>query len=267
MVRAIRTISIEKGHDPRDFALMAFGGAGPLHARAVAVELGIGQVIVPPAPGILCAEGLIVADLKEDFIAAERTDVTDKSLDPVQVRAADLAGEAKEWLAGQGVIEQGRLSLAADMRYKGQNFELTVPLAEGAADDMRLPDAGTMRARFFDAHDQAYGFHNPHDVVELVALRLTARAAMYREPPLPEMPTTPPPMPAPLETRQVWFDGGEAAVSTPVYERSVFLPGMTFTGPAIIEQLDATSPVHPADLVKVAADGSLIITLGGGAGE
>ena len=264
MVRSIRTISVEKGHDPRDFALMAFGGAGALHARAVAVELGIDRIVVPPAPGILCAEGLIVADLKEDFVAAERLAVDDAALAAASALIGDLASQAESWLAAQNALA-GRLNLAADMRYQGQNFELTVPLAEARqGETVPLPDAASIRRGFFAAHDQAYGFHNPYDVVEVVAFRLTARAPMHKEPVLPPLPAEPPALPAPRERRPVWFDTAPgASVETPVYDRAVLTPGMGFSGPVIAEQLDATTPLDPADKAIVAADGSLIITLGG----
>jgi len=268
MVRSIRTISVEKGHDPRDFALMAFGGAGPLHARAVAVELGISRMIVPPAPGILCAEGLIVADLKEDFVAAERLGVDEAGLAGVAALVDGLADRAAAWLAGQQAAG-GRLRLAADMRYQGQNFELTVPLAEaGQGEAVALPDAGSIRRAFFAAHDRAYGFHNPHDAVEAVAFRLTARAPMHREAVLPDLPAEPPPLPEPREHRRVWFDTHAAPVlATPIYDRTDLAPGMRLAGPAIIEQLDATTPLDPADSAAVAADGSLIVSVGGAAGR
>ena len=264
MVRSIRTISVEKGHDPRDFALMAFGGAGALHARAVAVELGIVRLIVPPAPGILCAEGLIVADLKEDFTAAERLPVDEAGLGDAAGLVAGLMERAAEWLAGQHA-DGGQLSLAADMRYQGQNFELTVPLAEaGVGEALNLPPANGIREAFFAAHDQAYGFHNPHDPVEVVAFRLAARAPMHREAALPPIPTEPPSLPGARECRPVWFDSQpNLPMETPVYDRAGLLPGMLIDGPAIFEQLDATTPLDPADSATVAADGSLLITIGG----
>ncbi len=264
MVRSIRTISVEKGHDPRDFALMAFGGAGALHARAVAVELGIDRLIVPPAPGILCAEGLIVADLKEDFTTGERLTVDEASLRRAAPLVQGLADQAEVWLAGQHV-DAGRLSIAADMRYQGQNFELTVPLAEAERGKaMPLPDVASIRKTFFAAHDRAYGFHNPHDVVEIVAFRLTARASMHREPIFPALPAEPPPLPDARERRAVWFDSQpDAAVETPVYDRATLTPGMYVLGPAVVEQLDATTPLDPADSASVAVEGSLIITIGG----
>lgn len=263
MVRSVRTISVEKGHDPRDFALMAFGGAGPLHARAVAVELGISRMIIPPAPGILCAEGLIVADLKEDFVAAERLEISEAGLAGAADVVSGLCQQATEWLAAQHAVA-GRLSLAFDMRYQGQNFELTVPLVEAEAGTaVELPGAAGIRRAFFAAHDQAYGFHNPHDAVEAVAFRLTARAPMYQEPPLDNLPAEPPPLPKHREHRRVWFDTlDNPTLATPVYDRRDLRPGMRLPGPAIIEQLDATTPLDPADVAVVAVDGSLIVSLG-----
>lgn len=264
MVRSIRTISVEKGHDPRDFALMAFGGAGALHARAVAVELGIARLIVPPAPGILCAEGLIVAGLKEDFTVAVRLAVDEAALGSAADLTKGLAEQAEAWLSAQHA-GTARLSLAADMRYRGQNFELTVPLADAErGGELALTETASIRRAFFAAHDQAYGFHNPHDVVEIVALRLTARAPMHRETALPPLPEAPPPLPEPRERRPVWFDTQpNAAVETPVYNRADLTPGMRVPGPAIVEQLDATTPLDPVDSAMVAADGSLIIAIGG----
>ena len=269
MVRAIRTISVEKGNDPRDFALMAFGGAGPLHARPVAVELGISRMIIPPAPGILCAEGLIVADLKEEFVTAERAVVNADIQAKIGSQFAQSGKQATAWLSEQGQQPGSwRISVSADMRYLGQNFELSVPLGNATI----LKEAAwftpgsveEIRQAFFAEHDKAYGFHNPEDEIELVAMRVTARSAMYQEPALPPLPATAPPLPTPRETRAVWFEPSAPADDTPVYERTALTPGMTVTGPAIFEQLDATTPLEPGDLAEVAADGSLIITIGGG---
>ena len=268
MVRAIRTISVEKGNDPRDFALMAFGGAGPLHARPVAVELGITRMIIPPAPGILCAEGLIVADLKEEFVTAERALVDTSIQDRIGQQFTQSGKQATEWLKAQGQ-EPGRwqISVSADMRYQGQNFELSVPLGNASiVKETAWFTPGSVeeiRQAFFAEHDKAYGFHNPEDEIELVAMRVTARSAMYQEPALPTMPSTAPALPAAREMREVWFEPSAPINETPVYERSALIPGMVLIGPAIVEQLDATTPIEPGDRAEVAADGSLIITING----
>ena len=130
MVRAIRTISVERGYDPRGFTLMAFGGAGPLHARDVALSLGIREILVPAAPGILCAQGLIVSDLKEDFVASERIPGDTAGLRRLGGQVEALAARARAWLDAEEVpASSRRLELAVDARYVGQNFELAVPLA------------------------------------------------------------------------------------------------------------------------------------------
>ena len=268
MVRAIRTISVEKGNDPRDFALMAFGGAGPLHARPVAVELGITRMIIPPAPGILCAEGLIVADLKEEFVTAERALVDTSIQDRIGQQFTQSGKQATEWLKAQGQ-EPGRwqISVSADMRYQGQNFELSVLLGNASiVKETAWFTPGSVeeiRQAFFAEHDKAYGFHNPENEIELVAMRVTARSAMYQEPALPTVPSTAPALPAAREMREVWFEPSAPINETPVYERSALIPGMVLIGPAIVEQLDATTPIEPDDRAEVAADGSLIITING----
>lgn len=269
MVRSIRTISVEKGHDPRDFALMPFGGAGPLHARPVAVELGIGTMVVPPAPGILCAEGLIVADLKEEFVTAERTLADAAIQDKIGALFAVSGKQAVNWLKEQGQPpERWQISVSADMRYLGQNFELSVPLGQAPIEHGTARFAAgpieEIRQAFFAEHDKAYGFHNPEDAVEMVAMRVTARVAIYQEATLPPLPATAPPLPAPREYRAVWFTPDAPVTATPVYERASLQPGMNFSGPAIIEQLDATTPLDPRDQATVAADGSLIVSLGKG---
>ena len=125
MVRAIRTVSVERGHDPRDFALMPFGGGGPLHAELVARALSIAKVVVPLHPGILCAEGLVVSDLKENFVRTSRTPLETASVPIIRSVAAELIEAAETWFASEG-IEPSRRStvLTLDLRYFGQNYEL-----------------------------------------------------------------------------------------------------------------------------------------------
>jgi len=249
MVRAIRTISVERGHDPRAFALMPFGGAGPLHARDIAAALGMREILVPPAPGILCAQGLLVADLREDFVSGGRLPV-DADLAPV---VAALTARAEAWFATEKLGDARRdLSLALDMRHVGQNFELTVPIALDP-----LPDPDALRQRFFAAHDQAYGFHDAAAPVEIISCRLTARAKLWR-------PTTAPPPPVgatapkPSGERRISFARGET-IPTPVHRRDALAPGQTIPGPAAIDQLDATALVYPGDTARVDDARNLLI--------
>ena len=161
--------------DPRDFALMAFGGAGPLHARDVAQELGMAEVLVPPAPGIVCAEGLLVSDQKEDFVESLRIALDEEAPGKATAAVERLAARAAEWFESEQLPTAGRSTdLALDLRYVGQNFELIVPVASGpAVGPGDLPDGETIKALFFEAHDRAYGFHDADAAVEIVNFWMT----------------------------------------------------------------------------------------------
>ncbi len=141
MVKAIRTISIERGYDPKDFSLLAFGGAGPLHAAGVARELEISRVIVPLNPGILCAMGLIVADARNDYVKTSLMDMDTADTEKINQIFEQLEKEARQWLAQEGFDPSAqRLSRSVDMRYVGQNFELPVEVPCSAIEVFRLRD-------------------------------------------------------------------------------------------------------------------------------
>jgi len=258
MVRAIRTVSVERGHDPRDYVLMPFGGAGPLHASDVARALGIKEILVPESPGILCAQGLIVSDLKEDFVRSRRVALDGKGLRQVRSTIKDLLRDARAWFKTERVTGDSRsVELVLDMRYVGQNFELPVQVdrASGtAAPD--LPPLEVLHEEFFQAHNQYYGFFNPDDPVEVVNIRLTARGAL----------SYPPPKPAkkqrgaakPIGKRPVFFKPAKAQ-ETPVYDRTKLFPGHRISGPAIVQQLDSTTVVFPGDTLRVDAARNLLI--------
>ena len=266
MVRAIRTISVERGYDPREFTLMAFGGAGPLHARDVALALGMSEILVPVAPGILCAQGLIVSDLKEDFVASERIPGDAAGLRRLSVHVDTLTARARDWFDAERVpTASRRLELAVDARYVGQNFELTVPVAaEGAgAEAISIPTAERLRERFLEVHESAYGYANPHDPIEIVNVRLTARGRLLEEPVAPEA-GDPGPVPQPFEHRTVRF-GPDDITACPVYDRESLRAGHSLQGPAIIEQLDSTTPIFPPDAAVVDRAGNLVIRITGSA--
>ena len=249
MVRAIRTVSVERGHDPRGYVLAAFGGAGPLHAREVAAGIGIGEILVPPAPGIVCAEGLLVSDLRETFTRSERIAVSPEASPRIAAILAELEDRARRWFAGESAAEGRQTEVSLDMRHVGQNFELAVALPD------RLEE---LRDRFLDAHEFAYGFRNPEDPVEIVNLRLTAKARLYHAPEA-ELPPADRP-PEPRERRPVRFTG-RAFPDTPVYDRARLGAGDRIAGPAVVEQLDATAIVWPGDKARVDAHGNLTIRI------
>jgi N-methylhydantoinase A len=247
MVGAIRVVSVERGHDPRDFALVPFGGAGPLHATALADLLGISTILVPPAPGVLCAEGLLAADLKAEF---HRTLPYAGTPDEAAANALVhiLRTEAAAWLDTEQVPEADReIEAVALMRYHGQGGELAVPW---------LGDVTAAVAAFHEAHDALYGF-TMQAPVELVTLRIEATGRM----PTPIIATVAPaPMPAPHEHRMVHFVSG--SVRTPTYARDSLGAGTEFPGPAIVTQLDATTIVPPGWTVSVHPSGSMIVRRG-----
>ena len=257
MIRAIRTISVERGHDPRGYTLMALGGAGPLHAGDVARALGIEEILIPPAPGILCAQGLVVSDLKEDFVVGQRLRVDGAGLAAMARQVTSLAEKADAWFETEAIAAADRsLALTLDMRYVGQNFELPVLIGGPKDAAPRLPDGEVLRSLFFQVHDTSYGFHNPDDAVEVVNFRLTARGRLKKPPPTTVAAADG--EPNPVATRPVWFDFG-AAVETPVFKRDDLAPGHGFTGPAIVEQLDSTTVVQPGDRVRVDTALNLVI--------
>lgn len=249
MVRAIRAISVERGHDPRDFVLMPFGGAGPLHGEGCARALRIRRILVPLSPGILCAQGLLVADQLESFVRSKLTPLDAAADTVLEVLLDELMRDARAWWEVEGIAgEERALKIALDMRYSSQNYELQVTV-EATPQTSALPDADTLRVRFFAAHEQAYGYFNPQDPVDVVALRVTAlgRLPSPGVPPLPDGAST---TPTPRARRLVWFDG-DAAVETRVYDRATLAPGAVIDGPAVIDQFDATTLIFPGDRATV----------------
>lgn len=244
MARAVRAVSIERGIDPRGFALLAFGGAGPLHAASVARSLGMRTILVPPFPGILCAQGLVASDLKEAFVATVRLRLDS----PLAPHLDALGDQARRWFEAEGVADADRSTEAsADMRYVGQNFEITVPVA-----DSDIADA--LRDRFFAAHEAAYGYHTPADPVEIVNIRLVAIARL----PHPTLAAPAAPRVLAPSWRDVHF-AWEAPVRTAIHQRADLAAGAVIQGPAVIEQLDATTLVYPRDIACVRPTGIIAI--------
>ena len=262
MVRAIRTISVERGHDPRDYCLMPFGGAGPLHARDVARCLSIDRILIPQAPGIVCAHGLVVSDLQEDLVIGERTRVTAENLDSLRDIVDTLVASAQSWYTTENILPQTRqMDIRLDMRYVGQNFELAVPLGEGnVLSGAILSNYQTLRQKFFEVHEANYGYFNSEDTVEIINFRLTARGRIYPLIPLKHISTNTPSSKEPA-VREVMFNDNNPN-SCPVYQRETLVPGQAFQGPAVIEQLDATTIIYPGDMVDIDTQGNLLITLG-----
>jgi N-methylhydantoinase A len=257
MIRGIRLVSVERGYDPREFALVCFGGAGPVHAVKLAQELNIPKVIVPEGPGVTCALGLLMADFRHDysrtFLQAVRT------LDP-----ARLAGEF-ELLEERALRQMTQEGLAPgdvaffrsiDGRYLGQGYELEVPVPIGKYGQADLAE---ICESFSRAHADLYGYRMASDAVEIVNLRLTA-IGMLSKPQMREEPDSgPDPAPALKGRRRAYLDGRFTDI--PIYERKLLRCGNRIESPAVIEQLDSTTVLFDGYHARIDRYRNIIIEL------
>jgi N-methylhydantoinase A len=242
MVGAIRVVSVERGHDPRDFTLVPFGGAGPLHGCALADLLGITRVLVPPAPGVLCAEGLLAAALKSEF---SRTLPRPDEWETADAMFASLEEEARIWFDAERVAtEERKTTRAALLRYEGQGSELAITWP-GSAEAARVA--------FAEAHRALNGFALDA-VVELVTLRVEAEGSV----PPPMRPSLPRGSGATPIRYQV-VHGANGSAEAGVFDRASLGTGDRFGGPAIVTQLDATTVVAQGWHAEVLAGGALML--------
>ncbi|MBS0525450.1 MAG: hydantoinase/oxoprolinase family protein [Proteobacteria bacterium] len=249
MARAIRVISVQRGHDPRNYTLMAFGGAGPLHAARLARELDMRRVLVPANPGILCAMGLLLTDLRADFAVTRLLPANDGAAADLAEGFAALASQAERWFEQEGIAAvDRRLARTVDMRYRGQNYELGIAVPDGATGGATM---AALAALFAEAHRQRYGFAADEDPVEIVTLRLEANGVVRKA----ELEAHPEAgadaSGAVAQHRDVWLAETRGFVSTPIYARERLRPGNRFPGPAIVEQMDATTLVPPGMAARV----------------
>lgn len=259
MADEVRVFAAKRGLEPREFTLLPFGGAGAVHAAAVATELGIARILVPPRPGAFSALGLLCSDVVHDFIRSELRPIT--ALDPAHGEDlfAELEARARAELAAEGLGEaQAVMDRELDMRYAGQGYELRVSLEGlGALNDAALEEA---RARFDARHAQIHGHAAREKEVEVVSYRLRARVAVPKfEPrPGPRSAAAPKAEDARKGQRVVWFDGLRGS-EVPVFERDRLAIGCRLEGPAIVEQMDATTVIPAGWRAEVDAYGNLIL--------
>ena len=253
MERALRTISLERGFDPRHFTLLAFGGAGPMHACALAEGLGMSRVLVPPHPGVLSALGAALSDVVKDYSRTVLLREPEVDADALKSAFRPLEEQAREDLAQDGF--QGprlRLERFLDLRYVGQSFELTVPCPPLGA---RV--AQSAARRFHRAHRQRYGHSDTSQPTEVVAVRLKAIGPVEKPAIEPEPQGSVDPAAAFLEERGVVFGG--RSLATGCYDRGLLRPGNTFDGPALVLQMDSTTVIPPGWTARVDGYRNLIL--------
>jgi N-methylhydantoinase A len=260
MSYAVKAVSTERGLDAAAFALIAYGGAGPLHASAVAREIGMSRVIVPRAPGHFCAFGMLFADLRYDLVRTWFARLSEVSFDEIERVYVELIEEGRRSLAASGV-KAGRVAVArsADMRYVGQEHPVTVALSPEV---FKRRSREALKRRFDEEHLQRYGTNAPEEPAEIVSLRATVSGAM-RKPPLERIARggRTPPASARRGKRSAYFAELGKAVLTPTYARDELRAGNRIDGPALVEEHASTTVVLPGDRLRVDGFGNLDIEI------
>ncbi len=237
MIRAIRNVSIERGYDPREFTLMAFGGAGPLHACEIARDIGITSVLIPPSPGTLCSLGLLMADTRFDSIRSNILQASKESISDVAQIFGELIAAGNAMLQKEKIDPKDRSFLCTvECRYAHQNYEIPIEV-DPEMDEHALND---MIQKFHEEHRRQYGYINADMGIQMVNYRVSSIGAIEK-PDLAEVAVAPDaPLPEPVELRKVRFDGTKDYIPTKVYQRTGLRAGCRIGGPAIIEQMDST---------------------------
>lgn len=235
MIRALRLVSVERGYDPRDFVILAFGGAGPMHAAFLAEGLGVKNIVIPPNPGVFSALGLMLADFRHDFVrnimkpASEiNTELLEKIFGEIEKKAKKIL--QKEGFSPNHIVMERNLEL----RYLGQSYELIVPFHKNFKVILQL---------FHQKYQKMYSYSMPDEPVEVVNIHLIAYG-LIRKPKFRKIPFTSSSSDALIDKKMVFFKGN-AWIETPIYSRDALLPGHKINGPAIIEQSDATTVIPP----------------------
>ena len=260
MANAVRHVTLERGLDPRDFTLVAYGGGGPLHSASVAKELSISKIIIPNAPGHFSALGMLMADLRRDYVQTLFERMDDLEMSELEEQFKKLESEGRQALEESGIpTDRIVFERAADMRYVGQEHAVAVRMPANVGSEEARAE---VKRRFDDAHDLRYSHSAPEESADIVSLRVSAIGRLNK----PEFPQIPRGELTPSESarrgeRSVNFDGAGALAAT-VYDRAQLLQGNVIHGPAIIEEVASTTVVEPGDTVTVNEFGHLIMQLG-----
>jgi len=261
MSYAVKAVSTERGLDAAAFTLIAYGGAGPLHASAIAREIGMQRVIVPSAPGHFCAFGMLFSDLRYDFVRTWFARLADVSFDAIERIYESLIADGKKALGASGVqVRETAVSRAADMRYVGQEHPVTVELPAGV---FRHRNRNALKRSFDEEHLRRYGTSAPGEPAEIVSLRATVTGAM-KKPPLERVARggSAPPASARRGKRDVYFAERGRSLATPSYARDGLRARNRIAGPALIEEHASTTVMLPGDRLQVDEFGNLVIEVG-----
>lgn len=261
MANAVRHVTLERGLDPRDFTLVAYGGGGPLHAASVAKELSIGKIIIPNAPGHFSALGMLMADLRRDYVQTLFERMDDLEMFQLEDHFQKLEDEGRQALLASGIPpERIVFERAADMRYVGQEHAVAVRMPANAGDESARTE---IKRRFDEAHELRYSHSAPEESADIVSLRVSAIGRL-RKPHFAQIAQgqAMPPANSRRGARTVLFEGA-GAIESPVYDREKLLQGNVIAGPAIIEEVASTTVVEPGDTATVNGFGHLVLQLNG----
>ncbi|HZS03199.1 MAG TPA: hydantoinase/oxoprolinase family protein [Chloroflexota bacterium] len=261
MAEAVRLVTIRRGLDPRDFVLVAYGGGGPLHAAAIARELAIPTVVIPPTPGNFSALGMLLMDLRRDYAQAILLPLDADALGAMEAACQDLQAEGARAVAAEegGQVERVVFQRFADMRYRGQQHTVKVPLPD-RLDAAALAD---VRARFDRTYEVRYGHAAPEQPAEVVGVRLAVHGVRPRASLADIRPPAAASAARPTE-RPVYFREHSGPLACPVYQRAALAPGQRLRGPAIVEEASSTTLVQPGDTLDVNEYGYLVLHIGVG---
>jgi N-methylhydantoinase A len=260
MSYAVKGVTTERGLDAGDFVLFAYGGAGPLHAVEVAREIGMRRVIVPFAPGVFSAFGMLFADLRYDYVRTWFTPLEDAKFDEIEEVYRDLERQGREAIETASVKPQKvEAKRAADMRYVGQEHAVTVDLPIAV---FKRKDLKAIKRHFDEQHAQRYGTSAPAERAEIVSLRSTVTGVMRKPPQRKIARGQKAPAKAALRGKRKVYYGGKWH-ATPTYQREVLAAGNRIKGPALIEEYASTTVLMPGDVMDVDALGNLLISVGG----
>jgi N-methylhydantoinase A len=257
MEEAIKAVSSQRGYDIRDFTLIAFGGGGPMHAGKIALDLGIPTLLIPYTPGVTSALGLLLADVKHDYVRSKLAPLKELDLDEINRLFSQLTEQARRDLRGEGFGDR-EIALQAflDLRYAGQGYELTVP---SPMPPLKAADLDLMRQRFDSQHEQAHGHKAESEPVELVSLRLVSVGLVPQAKLSPAAPTGRKVEAACIGGRRIFFGKERGMLNCKIYSRELLDPDHRIVGPAVIEQMDTTTVIHPEQEAVVDSYRNLII--------